>query len=156
MKKILILLLLIALSFGSYFLYKNFIKTKILKDYTASSELRDSALGDLTESTTTDTYTSALHITVKWVSKIKTNPATSSVKMEIITTQTESAKGKKTISSSSMKGITSPGTNNGSLSCTIKQSEITPDRPYAWIKISSVIDGKPQPPIIKPLGKFNN
>lgn len=155
MKKILILLLLIALSFGSYFVYKNFIKPIILKDYTASSELRDSALGDLTERTTTDTYTSAMHITVNWVSKIKTNPATSSVKMEIITTQTESAKGKKTIASSSMKGITSPGTNSGSLTCTVKQGEITSDRPHAWIKISSVIDGNTQPPIIKLLGKFN-
>lgn len=156
MKKIFILLLLAAISFGIYYSYEGFFKKRVFKDYSASSELRDSALKDLMISTTGDTYSAAFYITAKWVSEIKTNPETSSVKMEIIITQTESAKGKVVINSASMKGVTAPGQNNGSLSCRISNKDITPERPYAWVKISSVINGKPQPPIIKSLGKFNN
>ncbi|HBM15308.1 MAG TPA: hypothetical protein DD381_03035 [Lentisphaeria bacterium] len=155
MKKILILLFLIALSFGVYYGYTNFVKIKIFKDYTAKSEIRDKALKDLSVNTSADSQGNNLIITAKWISELKTNPKTSSVKMEIICTQTKSAKGKNLIVSAFMKGITETDSNTGSISCTIKKSDISSDRPYAWVKIISVIDGKSQPPIIKYLGKFN-
>lgn len=154
MKKILILIVLVAIALGLYYSYEGFFKKRIFKDYTTSSELRDSALHDLTINIGDDTYSSAFYLTAKWTSELETNPNNSSVQMEIIITQTESAKGKKVIASSSMKGIAPKGTKAGSLMCHVFRKDITPDRPFVWIKISSTINGQPQNPIIKSLGKF--
>ena len=129
-------------------------KNSILKDYTAECELRDRALHDLTLNLADDSSNSGLYVTAKWTSEIK-QPDRSSVAMDVIISQEESAKGKVVIANASMKGIVAQGTNNGSLTCHIKQSDITADRPYVWVKISLTIDGQVQHPIIKSLGKFN-
>ena len=155
MKKILILILLVAVAFGSYYLYKNYIKPKILKEYTSDSEFRDKALNNLTINEVEANYGTAIDVVAKWDSLVKTNPATSSVKMEIIVTETSSAKGKKVIAFSIMKGITAVGLDKGSIRCNLKPMDITSDKPYVWVRISATIDGKVQPPIIKLLGKFN-
>lgn len=154
MKKILIFIVLAAIAFGIYYSYEGFFKKRLFKDYTASSELRDSTLKDLTISIAEDTYNSAFYMTAKWTSELEANPNNSSVKMEVVITQTESAKGKKVIASSSMKGITPKGSKTASLMCHVFRNEITPDKPFVWVKISSTINGQPQNPIIKYLGKF--
>lgn len=154
MKKILILIVLVAIALGIYYSYEGFFKKRIFKDYTTSSELRDRALHDLTINTGDDTYSSAFYLTTKWTSELETNPNNSSVQMEVIITQTESAKGKKVIASSSMEGIALKGAKAGSLMCHVFRKDITPDRPFVWVKISSTINGQPQNSIIKFLGKF--
>ncbi len=155
MKKIFALLLLAAISFGGYYTYEKFFKKQIFKDYSGNSELRDKAINNLVFSTFDDNYNLAFYLTAKWSSEIETDPNTSSVKMEVIATQTESAKGKQVIASESIEGITKDGTKSGSISCHISRKDIPPDRPYVWIRIISTIDGQPQPPIIKYYGKFN-
>ncbi|MEI6056641.1 MAG: hypothetical protein WCR55_11360 [Lentisphaerota bacterium] len=155
MKKIFILICLIAISFLAYYGYKHFIKERVLGDYSQQNDIRDQALHNLTLNQGDDIYNSAFYLTAKWTSELETNPNNSSVKMEVIATKTESAKGKKVIALSSMKGITPKGTKEGSLMCHVFRKDITQDSPFVWVRISATIDGQPQSPIIKALGKFN-
>lgn len=154
MKKIIILMGLIAVTFSAYYGYKELLKGQFFGNYSQQSALRDKAVHGIIFSQVNDVYSSAFYLTAKWTSQLAVNPDASSVKMDVIATQTESARGKKVIATVSMHGITAKGTNTGSLMCRVTRSDITSERPYLWVKINVIIDGQPQPPIIKLLGNF--
>ena len=155
MKKILILFVLAGIAIGGFYLYNSYKAGKFLTSgpFSSSTDLRDKALARLNVTLSDDQYNQAFYITADWECELG-NPPNSSVQMDIVITESEDARDKIVISSTSMKGLSSQGAGAGSLACHIYRKEITRSHPYMWAKITCTVNGQKQKSIVKPFGKF--
>ncbi len=154
MKQILILIILAAFAYGIYYGYTEYCDRKISLAGKLENN-RDLAFSKLKIDVTMDSNGIGLYIASEWYCQLN-NPSNSSVYMECIVTKTESGIGKKVIATSNtMSGLSDPVSGIGGLPLRISKKDISPDYPYLWVKINSVINKVKQKPIVKFLGKYN-
>jgi hypothetical protein len=155
MKKLLILLLLAGMAVGGFYSYKSYNSGNFSPSnpFSSSTDLRDKALARLSINISEDQYSQAFYVTADWECELG-NPPNSSVQMDIVITETEDARDKVVIGSTSIKGLSSQEAGTGSLACHIKRKEITPSHPFLWAKITCTINGQRQKTIVKSFGKF--